>query len=227
MSSTATSVGGALPSTPVATSTPSLLDAESRELLHALRSSGRAYDGACARLHELLLRAARFEISRRAWSLTAVEAEDLANEAADDALVAVLRRLDDFQGLSRLTNWVYKFAIYEAAVKVRKRAWRDREIPLEPESWSLLPSGGRGPEDDLEQTELLRALRTSIESDLTPHQRRVLVALALNGVPIDVLAERLSTTRGALYKTLHDARVKLRKRLTEQGLSLEAWEGTN
>jgi RNA polymerase sigma-70 factor, ECF subfamily len=227
MSSTATSVGGALPSTPVATSTPSLLDAESRELLHALRSSGRAYDEACARLHELLLRAARFEISRRAWSLTAVEAEDLANEAADDALVAVLRRLDDFQGLSRLTTWVYKFAIYEAAVKVRKRAWRDREIPLEPESWSLLPSGGRGPEDDLEQTELLRALRMSIESDLTPHQRRVLVALALNGVPIDVLAERLSTTRGALYKTLHDARVKLRKRLTEQGLSLEAWEGTN
>jgi RNA polymerase sigma-70 factor (ECF subfamily) len=227
MSSTATSVGGALPSTPVATSTPSLLDAESRELLHALRSSGRAHDEACARLHELLLRAARFEISRRAWSLTAVEAEDLANEAADDALVAVLPRLDDFQGLSRLTTWVYKFAIYEAAVKVRRRAWRDREIPLEPESWSLLPSGGRGPEDDLEQTELLRALRMSIESDLTPHQRRVLVALALNGVPIDVLAERLSTTRGALYKTLHDARVKLRKRLTEQGLSLEAWEGTN
>jgi RNA polymerase sigma-70 factor (ECF subfamily) len=157
----------------------------------------------------------------------AAEAEDLANEAADDALVAVLRRLDDFQGLSRLTTWVYKFAIYEAAVKLRKRAWRDREIPVEPESWSFVPSGMPGPEDDLEQTEMLTALRSSIENDLTPHQRRVLVALALNGVPIDVLAERLSTTRGALYKTLHDARVKLRRSLAEQGFSLEAWEGTN
>jgi RNA polymerase sigma-70 factor, ECF subfamily len=227
MSSTATSVRGVLPSGPVATGAPSPLDAESQELLSALRSGGRAYDEACARLHELLLRAARFEISRRAWGLTAAEAEDLANEAADDALVAVLRRLDDFQGLSRLTTWVYKFAIYEAAVKLRKRAWRDREIPLEPESWSLLPSGVRGPEDDVEQTELLTALTSSIENDLTPHQRRVLIALALNGVPIDVLAERLSTTRGALYKTLHDARLKLRKSLAEQGFSLESWEGTN
>jgi RNA polymerase sigma-70 factor (ECF subfamily) len=90
-----------------------------------------------------------------------------------------------------------------------------------------LPSRARGPEEDLEQTELLRALTSSIDNDLTPHQRRVLVALALNGVPIDVLAERFSTTRGALYKTLHDARVKLRKSLGEQGFSLEAWEGTN
>ena len=227
MSSTATSVGGALPSTPLATGTPGHLDAQSQELLNALRSSGRAYDEACARLHELLLRAARFEISRRGWGLTAADADDLANEAADDALVAVLRRLDDFQGLSRLTTWAYKFAIYEAAVKLRKRAWRDREIPLEPESWSLLPSGMPGPEGDLEQTELLTVLRSSIENDLTPHQRRVLVAVALNGVPIDVLAERLTTTRGALYKTLHDARVKLRKSLDDQGLSLEAWEGPN
>jgi RNA polymerase sigma-70 factor, ECF subfamily len=216
MSSTATSVGGALPSTPLATGTPGHLDAESQELLNALRSSGRAYDEACARLHELLLRAARFEISRRGWGLTAADADDLANEAADDALVAVLGRLDDFQGLSRLTTWAYKFAIYEAAVKLRKRAWRDREIPLEPE-----------PEGDLEQTELFTVLRSSIENDLTPHQRRVLVAVALNGVPIDVLAERLTTTRGALYKTLHDARVKLRKSLDDQGLSVEAWEGPN
>ena len=227
MSSATTSVRDLLPSAPVAAGPPSPLDAESQGLLNALRGSGRAYDEACARLHELLLRAAKFEISRRAWGLPAAEAEDLANEAADDALVAVLRRLDDFQGLSRLTTWVYKFGIYEAAVKVRKRAWRDREIPLEPEAWGLLPSGTKGPEDGLEETELLTALTASIENDLTPHQRRVLVALALNGVPIDVLAERLSTTRGALYKTLHDARVKLRKRLAEQGLSLEAWEGTN
>jgi RNA polymerase sigma-70 factor, ECF subfamily len=216
MSLPTTSVRGGLPSTPVATGAPSPLDAESQELLKALRGSGRAYDEACARLHELLLRAARFEIFRRAsHGLTAAEAEDLANEAADDALVSVLGKLEDFKGLSRLTTWVYKFGIYEAAVKMRKRAWRDREIPLDPEAWSLFASDAPGPERDVEQKETLAVLKSAIETELTPHQRRVLVALALNGVPIDVLAERLSTTRGALYKTLHDARAKLRAHLEE------------
>jgi RNA polymerase sigma-70 factor, ECF subfamily len=216
MSCTTTSVRGALPSTPVATGTPASLDAESQELLHALKSGGRAHDEACARLHELLLRAARFEISRRAsQGVKAAEADELANEAADDALVAVLGKLDDFKGLSRLTTWVYKFGIYEAAVKVRKRAWRDREIPVEPETWNLFASAGLGPEGDLEQRETIAAVKAAIEDELTPHQRRVLVALAIDGVPIDVLAERLSTTRGALYKTLHDARTKLRARLEE------------
>jgi RNA polymerase sigma-70 factor (ECF subfamily) len=69
---------------------------------------------------------------------------------------------------------------------------------------------------------LLATLQQAIADVLTPHQRRVLVALALNGVPIDVLAERLSTDRGALYKTLHDARRKLRKHLAAQGLSVDA-----
>jgi RNA polymerase sigma-70 factor (ECF subfamily) len=215
MSSATTSVGDALPSTPVATGTPSPLDSESQELLNALRSSGRAYDEACARLHQLLLSATRFEISRRAARLTAAEADELANEAADDALVSVLGKLDDFKGLSRLTTWVYKFGIYEAAVKMRKRAWRDREIPLEPEAWNLFASGGLGPEGDVEQRETIALLKAAMEDDLTPHQRRVLVGLAIDGVPIDVLAERLSTTRGALYKTLHDARTKLRARLEE------------
>ncbi|HXG75933.1 MAG TPA: sigma factor-like helix-turn-helix DNA-binding protein, partial [Gaiellaceae bacterium] len=79
---------------------------------------------------------------------------------------------------------------------------------------------------EVEQRELLATLRRAIEEHLTPHQRQVLVALALNGVPIDVLAERLGTTRGALYKTLHDARRKLRRHLRESGLALDSWEET-
>ena len=125
--------------------------------------------------------------------------------------MSVLRRLDDFRGASRFTTWVYKFALLEAAVKLRKRAWQGREIPLEPESWSLFSSTGLEPDAEAEQSELLATLQQAIEEILTPHQRLVLVALALNGVPIDVLADRLGTTRGALYKTLHDARRKLRQ----------------
>src|SRR4029079_16788874 len=124
---------------------------------------------------------------------------------------------------SRFTTWAYKFALYEAAVKLRKRAWQGREIPLEPEDWGAFTSQGLGPGAEAEQRELLGTLEAAVADVLTPHQRRVLVALALNGVPIDVLAERLETTRGALYKTLHDARQKLRKHLHDSGTSLETW----
>jgi RNA polymerase sigma-70 factor, ECF subfamily len=201
------------------------LDEESREWLRRLRAEGPAKDEAVARLHALLLRAARFEVARRRPTLPHLRGDDLddiANQAADDALMSVLRRLDDFRGASRFTTWVYKFALLEAAVKLRKRAWQGREVPLEPESWSLFAGGGLEPDEELEQSELLTTLQRAVAEVLTPHQRSVLVALALNGVPIDVLAERLGSTRGALYKTLHDARRKLRRHLDDSGLPLES-----
>src|SRR5262249_19282013 len=158
----------------------------------------------------------RFEVARRRPTLPHLRGDDLddiANQAADDALVSVLRRLDDFRGESRFTTWAYKFALLEAAVKLRKRAWQGRELPLEPESWPLFASTGPDPEAAVEQSAVLRAVRDGIEHVLTPRQRQVLVSLALNGVPIDVLAEHLGTNRNALYKTLHDARQKLRRHL--------------
>ena len=201
-------------------------DAESSEWLRMLRAEGRTKDEAIERLHGLLMRAARFEVARRRPALPHLrgdELDDIALEAADDALMSVLARLDDFRGASRFTTWVYKFALLEAAVKLRKRAWQGREVPLEPETWSLFSSAGLEPGEAVEQGELLSTLQSAIEEVLTPHQRRVLVALALNGVPIDVLADRLGSTRGALYKTLHDARRKLRAHLSKQGLSLDSW----
>lgn len=198
------------------------LDPESREWLGSLRGRGPAYDEAVARLHALLLGAARFEVARRRPMLPHLrgdELPDIAMEAADDALMAVLRRLDDFRGESRFTTWAYKFALLEAAVKLRRRAWQGREVPLEPEAWARFPTTGSTPDHDVEQAELLAELRRAIRQTLTPHQREVLVALALNGVPIDVLAERLGTTRGALYKTLHDARRKLRAHLAACGVA--------
>jgi RNA polymerase sigma-70 factor, ECF subfamily len=198
-------------------------DLDSREWLRSLRTAGRTGEEAVARLHALLLHAARFEVARRQPSLPHLrgdELDDIALEAADDALVSVLRRLDDFRGDSRFSTWVYKFAVLEAAVKLRRRAWQARELPVEPEAWSLFANLDLEPDAQVEQRELMAALQTAIAETLTPHQRRVLVALALNGVPIDVLAERLETTRGALYKTLHDARQKLRAHLAERGLTI-------
>jgi RNA polymerase sigma-70 factor (ECF subfamily) len=208
-----------------APSAPPSLDQESRDWIRSLRAGGATREVAIARLHALLLRAAHFEVARRRPTLPHLrgnELDDIALEAANDALMSVLARLDDFRGASRFTTWVYKFALLEAAVKLRKRAWQGREVPLEPESWSLFSSARLEPDEEVEQGELMTALRSAVGEVLTPHQRRVLVALALNGVPIDVLADRLGSTRGALYKTLHDARRKLRKHLDARGLSVGA-----
>ena len=194
---------------------------DSAEWLASLRVTGAEREAVIGRLHELLLRAARFEAARRRPTLTGVgskELDDLTVQAADDALVAVLARLNTFRGASRFTTWAYKFAIYETSVKLRRRAWQDREVTLEGETWAGVPDGGSSPPQEAEHAELLAGVRQGIAESLTPHQRRVLIALAVDGVPIDVLADRLGTTRGALYKTLHDARRKLRGHLADQGL---------
>jgi RNA polymerase sigma-70 factor (ECF subfamily) len=202
----------------------SSLDVESQEWVRDLHADGPAHDAAVVRLHALLLRATRYEVKRRRPMLPHLRGDDLddiAVQAADDALMSVLAHLDDFRGLSRFTTWVYKFGLYEAAVKLRRLAWQGRELPLESESWDLLASSLATPDRQAEQSELLASVTRAIDEVLTPQQRRVLVALALNGVPIDVLADRLGTTRGALYKTLHDARVKLRRHLAAAGLMSE------
>jgi RNA polymerase sigma-70 factor (ECF subfamily) len=207
------------------TTEPGRAEAESREWLSALRAGGAERDAVIGRLHGLLLRAARFEVSRRRAALSHVrgeELDDLAVQAADDALVAVLAKLDHYRGASRFTTWAYKFALLEAGVRLRRRAWQQREVVLEPEEWPLIADAGRSPEGQTETGELMAALTRAIDDRLTEHQREVLVALALNGVPIDVLAERLNTSRGALYKTLHDARRKLRAVLAEKGFTLDS-----
>jgi len=185
-----------------------------------LHAEGLRRDEAVAHLHGLLLRAARFEVFRRRGSLpqlSAVELDELAQEAADDAAVSVLRRLDDFRGESSFRTWAYKFALLEASVKVRRRAWRDREVTLEPQDWESLAHAGPGPDDDAESAALLEAVREGIQTALTERQRQVLVAAVLEGIPIDVLAERFGSNRNALYKVLHDARRRLREHVVAAG----------
>jgi len=198
-------------------------DAQSRAWLAALRGDGARREQAIGALHELLLRAARFELGRRRAALAHVrgeELDDVATQAADDALMAVLAKLDDYRGASRFTTWAYKFALLEAGVRLRRRAWQHREVVLDPDSWPIAADPRSSTHEQVEQGETIRALRDAVENVLTPHQRRVFVALALNEIPIDVLAERLDTNRNALYKTLHDARRRLRSELAAAGLAL-------
>lgn len=224
-------VDAARPPSHAATTQPAKADGPDRESerwLDALSGDGPERAAALSDLHALLLRAARHEVSRRRTMMPHLRGgdfDDIAHQSADDALVAVVRKLGDFRGESRFTTWAYKFALYEAAAKVRLRAWQARELPTEPAQWPEPDSVQASPQESAEQAELLEAVRAAIDEVLSGHQREVLVALAVNGVPIDVLAERLHTTRGALYKALHDARKKLRRRLAEQGLDITATEG--
>jgi RNA polymerase sigma-70 factor, ECF subfamily len=198
---------------------------DSQGWLERLQGSGADRDAALVELHALLLRAARFEVNRRRATsphLRGSDYDDLAQQSADDALVGILRKLGDFRGDSRFTTWAYKFALYEAAANVRKRAWQGREIPLKAEAWPLIVDDHQhSAQQSVETNDVLAVLGEAIDGELSPHQREVLVAITLNGVPIDVLADRLSTTRGALYKTLHDARHKLRTALAAQGIGLD------
>ncbi len=203
-----------------------LADVESRRWLEALSHAGPDREEAAARLHALLLRAARFEVARRQragrFGSGLSDVNDLAVHAADDALVAILAKLHTYRGDSRFTTWAYKFVLLEAAAMARKASWNGREVPLEAEGWARLHDDGRAsPDSRVEAFEVIGAVRDAIAEVLTPQQRAVLVALTLNDVPIDVLAERRGTTRGALYKTLYDARHKLHVRLAQNGFAVE------
>ena len=175
-------------------------------------AEGREREEAVQRLHALLMRTACFHLRRVAArsQLRGESFEDVATEAVDDALVAILGRLGEFRGASRFTTWACKFAIFEVSSALRRRVWKTRELPLEPSPSEVAE---RSPEETLEQLEWLHALRVAIAERLTERQRYVFVAVALNRVPIDVVAERLGSTRGAVYKTLHDARRRLRAEL--------------
>jgi RNA polymerase sigma-70 factor (ECF subfamily) len=196
------------------------LDRDSRQWVEHLRVGHPQRDRTIGALHGALRRVAVYELSRRRHQLRSVsgpEFDDLAQQAADDALVNVLNKLDDFRGLSRFTTWAYKFVIFEVSAKVARHAWRRQPPGVEELAWDELsdPLTPR-PEDRLEQRAQLDVLSRAI-GELTGRQREVFVAIALNEVPIDIVAVRLGTNRNAIYKNLFDARRRLRASLAAAG----------
>jgi RNA polymerase sigma-70 factor (ECF subfamily) len=191
------------------------LDQESRAWVDALQSRGSRRDDAIRRLHTLLLREARFEVRRRTAPLShpsGRDLDDLAVQSADDALAAILAKLDRFRGDSLFTTWARRFAQHEAPAKIRRRLGRGRELPTDIELGHarMWPAGDESPHDRCVADESARTLKRLIAEELTAHQREVLIALTIDGVATNDLARRLDTTPGALYKTLHDARRKLK-----------------
>jgi len=189
------------------------LDAESRTWLAQLHSAPPIRDAAIARLHALLLHKTRYEVTRRTAGLahpSGRDLDDLAVQAADDALVAILSKLDEFRGDAQFTTWARRFAALEVPGKIRHRVGHTRETPTDTDRWPIDAAAPHDPQQLLVAGELARTVGRLIAEQLTAHQREVLLAMAVNEVPTDRLAARLHCTPGALYKTLHDARAKLR-----------------
>ena len=196
------------------------LDTESADWLRDLRDSGGARDGAIERLHGLLVRVARGEAVRRRATMSARaadEVDDLCVQAASDALMAILTKLDTYRGTARFTTWACKFVILEASARLRRHAWRERKVELDDTIWDRLPDRAPLILERLEDNQLIGALHHAVDTHLTERQRLVFQSVTMDDVPTDVLAERLGTTRGAVYKILHDARAKLRRALTDAG----------
>ena len=196
------------------------LDHESTEWVRHLTATGDDHRAAVARLHALLLGVARGEAARRRATLPnrgSDEVDDLCVQAANDALVAVLTKIDTYRGTARFTTWACKFVILEISSALRRHAWRHRKVELDDTVWDRLPDGAPPPLQRMQNAEVLSILGRAVREQLTERQRLVFQSVTMDDVPIDVLAERLGSTRGAIYKTLHDARGKLRRALADAG----------
>ena len=193
---------------------------ESTILLQELLQPGSIRDAAVTRLHALLLRVARAEAGRRRSRLpdrVLEEADDLCVQAANDAVVNILRKLGEFRGAARFTTWACKFVIFEISSRLRRHAWRHNDAGSGDDVWDRLPDRAPSALHEMENQELATALQRAVADRLTDHQRTIFQAAAVDEIPIDALAERFGSTRGAIYKTLHDARRRLRQALAEAG----------
>jgi RNA polymerase sigma-70 factor, ECF subfamily len=203
------------PAGPVAGGTPVPDD-----WVRALSAAGAELERAAARLHEMLLRVALAETRRRCGQLriSGPELDDLAHQAAADAVIAIIAKIGEFRGESRFTTWAYKFVVYEVSSKIGRHFWRQPRVPMETADWDRLPDRfGLDPARESEWRDLVRALRQAVEEELTEHQRRVFTAIVLDAVPLDALAIELGSSRNAIYKVMFDARGKLRASLVANG----------
>jgi RNA polymerase sigma-70 factor (ECF subfamily) len=200
------------------------------EWLSALRSSGAEQADAITELRAYVLRAALYSLRRSRGNLgrlAPTEVNQLAEDCAQDALLAILQRLDDFRGDSRFTTWAYSFAVNTALVAARREGWKS--VPLDKvidsprlDEWTA--EADRTPADPQRlalQTETLAVIREAIDHHLSARQRQLVKAVFFEGVPLDEIVRHWGSNRNAVYKLLHDARRKLKTHLEERGFGVQ------
>jgi RNA polymerase sigma-70 factor, ECF subfamily len=198
------------------------MERSNAEWVTALTGGGDAQIAALTELRAYLLRAARFALQRSGASMVAAHLTQLAEDCAQEAVMAVITHLDDFRGESRFTTWAYVFAVNRALMTVRRERWQNvsldalLEASAEPE-WAGTPQGDS--QQRVIQDEIVATLRKAIDECLTDRQRDALRAIVFESVPLDEVVQRWQSNRNAVYKLLHDARRKLRDYLEARGFS--------
>ncbi|WP_431220179.1 RNA polymerase sigma factor [Leifsonia xyli] len=168
----------------------------------------------------MMLRVATHEAYQRgpAARITGPELDDIALQAADDAMLSLLTKLDSFRGESRFTTWAYRFVALEVSNKIARHFWRRPAIALELDEWERLPTSmNSDPLTRAIQRELMVAVRRAVDETLTDHQRDVFLAIVVQGVPLEDVVVKTESNRGAVYKTVFDARRKIRAFLIAHG----------
>ena len=196
------------------------LDEESAVWLRRLGGGGGERQAAERELHARLVRIALAEVRRRSAStpVTGPELDDVAHQAAGDAMLAILAKLGEFRGESRFITWAYRFVILEVSSKLGRHYWRNPPVALDAGQWERLPDRfGIDPARQAEAAGILAEVRRVVEEELTSHQRRVFVAIVVDGIPLDALAAELGVRRNAIYKVIFDARRKIRRALVANG----------
>ena len=194
--------------------------------LSDLRAEGEARESALEDLHTIILRGLPFALSR--WLSPAnPQFDSLTEEVAQETLLRVLDQLHTFEGRSQFTTWVHKIAIRIALTELRRKRWQDssldemvdnEEIPVSP---AILEDSSATPEQSAERTDMMERIRRVIDEELTERQRSALIMLGMQGMPMEEAARQLNTNRNALYKLLHDARLRLKQRLHTEGLDAQ------
>ena len=197
------------------------------EWLLSLKSNGQTQENALSDLRKIIFNSLPYSLNK--WmQISDPRFEPLAEEVSQETLLRILEKLDTFEGRSQFTTWVNKIAVRIALTELRRRQWKDisldelldeKSVKPPPETMSDLASG---PEISVEQKDIIVRIEDLIENELTEKQRNALVAISIHGMPIEEVARRMNTSRNALYKLLHDARLRLKERMKEEGLEPQA-----
>lgn len=200
-----------------------------QDWLRALRAAGAEQEEALKDLRQRFLKTMQ-TLLRKSHSdkpaLDSDEARHLAEDCAQEALLKIQEQLGSFRGESQFTTWATTVAIRVLLQELRRRRWQDLSLRYSHSGdhlpdWPIEDPKSQDPEKALQQDEVWQIIKRIIEKELTERQRYVLVANVFQGMPLDLVADRLRTNRDNVYKVLHDARKKLKKCLTKRGLSQE------
>jgi RNA polymerase sigma-70 factor, ECF subfamily len=199
-------------------------DRDNAQWLQDLRSEGIRKEEALSDLRALIIKNLPYGLSSY-LSSSDPRYEALAEETAQATLLRVLDHLDSFEGRSRFTTWVYKISVRVALTELRRKRWENVSLDslLEDEEHSpptgLMKDPSPGPEAISEAEGIFSYVRQIMVEELTEKQHEALMAAAVQGMPLEEVARRMDTNRNALYKLLHDARLRLKQRLQRDGMS--------